>query len=158
MGQFRRRCLVFFCPQGDIAPPVQLHSVLPHDQLPQPQGHAEIRLRVCHPLPCHHPHLVHDYWERSRKLWHCWVRMKCNNSRYRKYAIGQEMALVMQTTHAQRWQYPDRVDKRLISSIENVHRYTLQKSLSLSITQTCFKRYHHDLLRHLVAFSKFEWF
>ena len=37
--------------------------------------------------------------------------------------FGQEMALVMQTTHAQRWQYPDRVDKRLFSSIENVHRY-----------------------------------
>ena len=29
------------------------------------------------------------------------------------------MALVMQTTHAQRWQYPDSVDKRLFSSIEN---------------------------------------
>ena len=38
--------------------------------------------------------------------------------------FGQEMALVMQTTHAQRWQYPDRVDKRLFSSIENVHGYT----------------------------------
>ena len=37
--------------------------------------------------------------------------------------FGQEMALVMQTTHAQRWQYPDRVDKRSFSSIENVHRY-----------------------------------
>ena len=37
--------------------------------------------------------------------------------------FGQEMALVMQTTHAQRWQYPDRVDKHLFSSIENVHRY-----------------------------------
>ena len=24
--------------------------------------------------------------------------------------FGQEVALVMQTTHAQRWQYPDRVD------------------------------------------------
>ena len=35
---------------------------------------------------------------------------------------GQEMALVMQTMHAQRWQYSDRVDKRLFSSIENVHR------------------------------------
>ena len=34
----------------------------------------------------------------------------------------------------------------------------LQKSLSLSINHACFKRYHHDLLRHLVAFSKFEWF
>ena len=34
----------------------------------------------------------------------------------------------------------------------------LQKSLSLSIKQACFKIYHHDLLRHLVAFSKFEWF
>ena len=38
---------------------------------------------------------------------------------------------------------------------ENIH--VLQKSLSLSIKQACFKRYHHDLLRHLVAFSKFEW-
>ena len=37
--------------------------------------------------------------------------------------FGQEMALVMQTTHAQRWQYPDRVDKRSFSSIENVHRH-----------------------------------
>ena len=37
--------------------------------------------------------------------------------------FGQEMALVMQTTHAQHWQYPDRVDKRLFSSIENVHKY-----------------------------------
>ena len=37
--------------------------------------------------------------------------------------FGQEMALVMQTTHAQRWQYPDRVDKRLFSYIGNVHRY-----------------------------------
>ena len=60
--------------------------------------------------------------------------------------FGQEMTLVMQTTHAQRWQYPNRVDKRLFSSIENVHRYyNLQKLLSLSIKQTCFKRYHHDL-------------
>ena len=33
------------------------------------------------------------------------------------------MVLVMQTTHAQRWQYPDHVDKRLYFSIENVHRY-----------------------------------
>ena len=37
--------------------------------------------------------------------------------------FGQEMALVMQTTHAQRWQYPDRVNKRLFSSIGYVHRY-----------------------------------
>ena len=37
--------------------------------------------------------------------------------------FDQEMALVVQTMHAQRWQYPDRVDKRLFSSIENVHRY-----------------------------------
>ena len=37
--------------------------------------------------------------------------------------FDQEMALVVQTTHAQRWQYPDRVDKRLFSSIENVHGY-----------------------------------
>ena len=34
----------------------------------------------------------------------------------------------------------------------------LQKSLSLIIKQACFKRYHPELLRHLVAFSKFEWF
>ena len=34
----------------------------------------------------------------------------------------------------------------------------LHKSVSLSIKHACFKRYHHDLLRHLVAFSKFEWF
>ena len=26
------------------------------------------------------------------------------------------------------------------------------------VSQAYFKRYHHDLLRHLVAFSKFEWF
>ena len=32
--------------------------------------------------------------------------------------FGQEMALVMQSTHAQRWQSPDRVDKHLFSSIE----------------------------------------
>ena len=37
--------------------------------------------------------------------------------------FGQEMACVMQTTHVQRWQYPDRVDKHLFSSIGNVHRY-----------------------------------
>ena len=37
--------------------------------------------------------------------------------------FGQEMALVMPTTHAQRWQYPNCVDKHLFSSIENVHRY-----------------------------------
>ena len=37
--------------------------------------------------------------------------------------FGQEMALVMQTTHVQRWQYPDRVDKHLFSSIENVHMH-----------------------------------
>ena len=37
--------------------------------------------------------------------------------------FGREMALVMQTAHAQRWQYPDRVGKRLFSAIENVHRY-----------------------------------
>ena len=36
--------------------------------------------------------------------------------------FGQELAFVMQTTHAQRWQYPN-VDLRLFSSIENVHRY-----------------------------------
>ena len=34
--------------------------------------------------------------------------------------FGQEMSLVKETTHAQRWQYPDRVDKRLFSFIENV--------------------------------------
>ena len=28
----------------------------------------------------------------------------------RNTQFGQEMALVKQTTHAQRWQYPDRVD------------------------------------------------
>ena len=28
----------------------------------------------------------------------------------RNTQFGQEVALVMQTTHAQRWQYPDRVD------------------------------------------------
>ena len=33
------------------------------------------------------------------------------------------MALVKQTVHAQRRQYPDHVDKCLFSSIENVHRY-----------------------------------
>ena len=37
--------------------------------------------------------------------------------------FGQEMALVMQTMHAQCWQYPDHVDERLFSSIVNVHRY-----------------------------------
>ena len=31
------------------------------------------------------------------------------------------MALVMQTMHAQRWQYPDRIDKRLFSSIEKLY-------------------------------------
>ena len=30
--------------------------------------------------------------------------------------------------------------------------------MSLSIKHACFKRYHHDLLRPLVAFSKVEWF
>ena len=29
----------------------------------------------------------------------------------------------MQTMYARRWQYPNRVDRRLFSSIENVHRY-----------------------------------
>ena len=37
--------------------------------------------------------------------------------------FGQEMALVMQTMHAQRWQYPNRVYKHLFPSIQNVHRY-----------------------------------
>ena len=37
--------------------------------------------------------------------------------------FGQEMVLVMQTPHAQRWYFLYRVDKRLFSSIENVHRY-----------------------------------
>ena len=46
------------------------------------------------------------------------------NSRYPRYVqFGQEVALVMQTTHAQRWQYPDLVEERLFSPIENVHRY-----------------------------------
>ena len=37
--------------------------------------------------------------------------------------FGQELALVMQTMHAQRWHYPGCVDLSLFSSIENVHRY-----------------------------------
>ena len=64
--------------------------------------------------------------------------------------FGQEMALVMQTTHAQPWQYPDRVDKRFVFFHWKC-THVLQKSSSLSIKQTCLKRYmyHHDLLRHL---------
>ena len=69
--------------------------------------------------------------------------------------FGQELALVMQTTHAD--SIPIVSDLCLFSSIENVTQ-VLQKSLSLSIKHACFKRYHQDLLRHLVAFSKFEWF
>ena len=64
----------------------------------------------------------------QREMW-CSGKFKWNLSLCRwilataNTQFGQEMALVMQTTHAQRWQYPDRVDKRLFSSIENVHRY-----------------------------------
>ena len=63
--------------------------------------------------------------------------------------FGQEMALVMQTMHTQRWQYPDRVDKRCVF----FHwKCTQVLQNSLSIKRTCIKRYHHYLLRHLVAF------
>ena len=44
------------------------------------------------------------------------------------------MVLVMQTTHAQRWQYPDRVDKRLFSYIDNIQ--VSQKFLNLIILKT----------------------
>ena len=40
------------------------------------------------------------------------LHIKCN-SRYQRSSdtqFGQEMGLVMQTTHAQRWQLPDRVE------------------------------------------------
>ena len=67
--------------------------------------------------------------------------------------FGQGLAPVMQTTH----------DSIPMCRLEFVFFHwkctqVLQKSLSLSIKYVCFKRYHHDLLRHLVAFSKFEWF
>ena len=74
----------------------------------------------------------------------------------RDMQFGQELALVMQTTHAQRWQYPDVSTRVCFLPLKCTQ--VLQKSLSLSIKHACFKRYHHDLLRHLVAFSKFEWF
>ena len=60
-------------------------------------------------LPCKP---CHDCWIYERE-----IEATANTQ------FGQEMVLVMQTTQAQRWQYPDRVDKRLFSSIENVHRY-----------------------------------
>ena len=74
--------------------------------------------------------------------------------------FGQELALVMQTTHAQRMRSADSIPMCRLVFVFLHWKCTqvLQKSLSLSIKHTCFKRYHHDLLRHLVAFSKFEWF
>ena len=74
--------------------------------------------------------------------------------------FGQELALVMQTTHAQRMRSADSIPMCRLAFVFFHWKCTqvLQKSLSLSIKHACFKRYHHDLLRHLVAFSKFEWF
>ena len=83
------------------------------------------------------------------------------NSRYTQILqyLATTWRLSCKPLHAQHWQYPDWVDKRLFSPIGNVTTAWLQKSLSLSPwKQTRLKRYHDDLLRHLVAFSKFEWF
>ena len=65
----------------------------------------------------------------------------------------------MQTTHAQRMRSADSIPMCRLVCFLPLKMYTgIQKSLSLSIKHACFKRYHHALLRHLVAFSKFEWF
>ena len=72
--------------------------------------------------------------------------------------FGQEMALVMQLNHACAALTVSRSCRQAFVFFHWKCTRVLQKSLSLSIKQTCFKRYHHDLLRHLVACSKFEWF
>ena len=46
----------------------------------------------------------------------------------------------------------------LISSAHHYARDTLKKPPRSPRENACFKRDHHDLLRHLVAVSKFEWF
>ena len=67
--------------------------------------------------------------------------------------FGQEVALVMQTTHAQCMRSADSIP--IVSTsvcFLPLEMYTgITKILEFEY-KTCFKRYHHDLLRHLVAF------
>ena len=67
--------------------------------------------------------------------------------------FDQEMALVIQTPHVQHWQYPRSCWQAFVFFHWKCTQVS-QKSLSLIIKQTCFKRYHHDLLRHVFAFFK----
>ena len=79
------------------------------------------------------------------------------NSRYRKYAIWPRDG-ACHANHACAALTVSRSCRQAFVFFPGKCTQVLQKSLSLSIKQTCFKRYHHDLLRHLVAISTFEWF
>ena len=89
----------------------------------------------------------------SRNIW----RIQYSNSRYPRYAIWPRGG----ACHANHACAALTVSRSCQLAFVFFHwkcTQVLQKSLSLSIKQACFKRYHHDLLRHLVVFSKFEWF
>ena len=79
------------------------------------------------------------------------------NSRYRKYAIWPRDG-ACHANHACAALTVSRSCRQAFVFFHWKCTQVLQKSLSLSIKQICFVRYNHDLLRHLVAFSKFEWF
>ena len=100
---------------------------------------------------CWKPKITFFWWLVSKVVWILATRdTQC----------GQELALVMQTTQAQRMRSTDSIPMCRLEFVFFHWKCTqvLQKSLSLSVKHACFKRYHHDLLRHLVAFSRFEWF
>ena len=127
-----------------------------------PLHHCVTRKAACralwpNPDPCSHPHnAVSLNVNRAVSMGTC-TNFKMSNSHYRKYAIWPRDG----TCHANHACAALTVSRSCRQAFVFFHwkcTQVLQKSLSSSIKQTCFKRYHHDLLRHLVAFSKFEWF
>ena len=94
-----------------------------------------------------------DYTEWPRKN----VTPVICNSRYHKYAIWPRDG-ACHANHAFAALSVSRSCRQAFVFFHWKCTQVLQKSLSLSIKQTCFNRYHHYLLRHLVAFLKFEWF
>ena len=95
-------------------------------------------------------------------LLHVWDKLPAVimcNSGYRKYAIW--LRLRDGACHANHAWAALTVSRSCWQVFVFIHwkcTQVVQNSLILIIKQTCFKRYHHNLLRHLFAFSKFEWF
>ena len=97
-----------------------------------------------------------------KTIWIMFLFLISKLSLHRDTQFGQELALVMQTTHAQRMRSADSIPMCRLEFVFFNWKCTqvLQKSFSLSIKHAKFSK---DLtimiyLRHLVAFSQFEWF